>query len=209
MPANTPFMRSVVCLPISASSVKYFHSVAGTRISALGYASLLSGVSRPLMWSPWKCEMITVSTWLRSMPDAFKLFVELAGRTLAALEIGLARASVDHHELAAGVDDDGRVGDGDHVGTGRQVGGRQTLVHLLAALARHEAIRKLGAGDAVGDHRHLVRADLVAVPAGVLRAGRRRSSLRGTTSAEGGRRRRSRQCRPIRCGGRFQSCVSP
>ena len=53
--------------------MKYFHSAAGTRISALGNEGLLSAVSRPLMWSPWKCEMMTVSTWLRSMPAAFRL----------------------------------------------------------------------------------------------------------------------------------------
>ena len=31
-----------------------------------------SGLIRPLMWSPWKCEMITVSTLSRSMPAAFR-----------------------------------------------------------------------------------------------------------------------------------------
>ena len=66
-------MRSVVWRLISPSSMKYFHSGAGTMISAFGNAGLLSGVSSPLMWSPWMWEMMTTSTWLRSMPDAFRL----------------------------------------------------------------------------------------------------------------------------------------
>ena len=53
--------------------MKYFHSTAGTRISALGNAGEPSGLIRPLMWSPWKCEMMTVSTLSRSMPAAFRL----------------------------------------------------------------------------------------------------------------------------------------
>ena len=52
--------------------MKYFHSTAGTRISAFGKAGLLSGVRRPLTWSPWKCEITTVSTALRSMPAALR-----------------------------------------------------------------------------------------------------------------------------------------
>ena len=34
---------------------------------------------------------------------------------LAALEVGLAGAGIHHHELAAGVDDDRRIGDRHHV----------------------------------------------------------------------------------------------
>ena len=102
---------SLVCRLISPSSMKYFHSAAGTRISAFGNDGLLSASSRPLMWSPWKCEMMTMSTALRSMPDGLQVGVELAGDALAALEVGFAGAGVDDDQLGAGVDDDRRVRD--------------------------------------------------------------------------------------------------
>ena len=63
------------------------------------------------MWSPWKCEMMTVSTALRSMPAAVRLLWNWPTDALAPLEVGRARAGVDDDELGAGVDDDRRVRD--------------------------------------------------------------------------------------------------
>ena len=60
-------------LLILPSSIQNFHSGAGTMTSAFGNAGLPSAVSRPLMWSPWKWEMITASTVARSMPAAARL----------------------------------------------------------------------------------------------------------------------------------------
>ncbi len=65
-------MRPAGARLISPSSVQYAHSTRGTRISAFGKAGLLSAVRRPFTWSPWKCEITTVSTALRSMPAALR-----------------------------------------------------------------------------------------------------------------------------------------
>jgi len=44
---NSPAMRPAGARLISPSSIQNFHSVAGTRISALGNAGVPSAVSRP------------------------------------------------------------------------------------------------------------------------------------------------------------------
>src|SRR3954471_15420655 len=45
---------------------QYFHSVAGTSTSA--FAGAPSAVSSPFTWSPWKCEITTMSMFLGSNP---------------------------------------------------------------------------------------------------------------------------------------------
>ena len=58
------------------------------------------------MWSPWKCEMITVSIAFAVDAGGVQIGQELAGRALRASKRRLADAGVDQHELAAGVDHD-------------------------------------------------------------------------------------------------------
>ena len=81
--------------------MKYFHSGAGTMISAFGNAGLLSGVSRPLMWSPWKWRDDDDVDLVAVDAGGLQIGVELAGRALAVLEIRLAGAGVDHDQPAS------------------------------------------------------------------------------------------------------------
>jgi len=66
----------------------------------------------------------------------------------------------------------------------------QRLAHLLLAGIADEVVRHLEAAHAVGDHGDLEAADLVAVPARRLRAGRRRGGVsreaRGERGKDGG-----------------------
>ena len=93
-PRSAPKMRLVfsnVALLILAargsplpSSIQNAHSFAGTMISAFGKASEPSGVRKPLMWSPWKCEIMTMSIDFGSTPAAARLSGSEAGAGLAA-----------------------------------------------------------------------------------------------------------------------------
>ena len=105
---------------------------------------------RPLMWSPWKCEMMTMSTALRSMPAAFRL-VDGTGRRRPCCARSCASpvpVSISD-ELGAGVDDDRRVRDRHHVLF--HVSGEQRLVHLVLLDVEDEGVRRLEGVAAVGD----------------------------------------------------------
>jgi len=58
-----------------ASSIQNAHSGSGTVISAFGKTILSSLVQMPLMWSGWKWEITTVSTFDASMPAAARLLI--------------------------------------------------------------------------------------------------------------------------------------
>ena len=103
--------------------MKYFHSGAGTMISAFGNAGLSSGVSSPLMWSPWKWEMIDDVDLVAVDAGGLQVGVELPGGALAVLEVRLAGAGVDHDQLRAGVHGARAVRDRDHVRVQLQIGG--------------------------------------------------------------------------------------
>ena len=161
-------------LAISPSSDQYFHSAAGTRISALANAGLLSAVSRPLMWSPWKWEMITASTAPRSMPAAARLvWAWPTAPLLCSYCAGPSPVSITTSL--------------EPVFTTAVLNGRGglLLVHVERSEARGEllllGILHVGVGDgsgagAVGDDGHLDAADLVAIEARRLLAGRGRGS---------------------------------
>jgi hypothetical protein len=120
-------------------------------------------------------------------PRGFQVAVELAGGALAALQVRLARARIHHHEFAARVDDDGRVGNGNHVGARLQKEGGQGLIHLLARLVGDEVVGELEAIDTVGDDRDLVAANLVTIPPRILGGRRRHPGPRGGDWIEEGR----------------------
>ena len=56
-----------------ASSIHQFHSGSGTKIFAFGKAASPALLRRPLMWSPWKCDMTTALIDAGSMPAAAML----------------------------------------------------------------------------------------------------------------------------------------
>ena len=55
------------------------------------------------MWSPWKCEISTMSTAFGSMPAAFMLALIWPAAPLVCLEGAKPVAGVDHDQLGAGV----------------------------------------------------------------------------------------------------------
>ncbi len=126
------------------------------------------------MWSPWKCEMMTVSTWPASMPEALRLPWNWPVAPLLRAKLASPRAGVDDDQLRTRVDGDRRIGDRDHIGCRLQEGGGEAGIHFVAALVRNERIGEFEAVDTVGRDGDLVRADFVAIPSGVLRPDGRR-----------------------------------
>ncbi|WP_261403918.1 hypothetical protein [Chenggangzhangella methanolivorans] len=112
-----------------------------------------------------------MSTAFGSTPAA-EILVELArGRGEAS-----AGAGVDQHEAAAGVDHERREGDRQRLG--RDEGVFEGLSNVLERGVLHETGVEGAAGEAVGQRRDLERADLVAIDARRLAAGRGRGGAR-------------------------------
>ncbi len=113
---------------------------------------------------------------------------QLAELALGLLEGARAAAGVEQDELRAGVDHDRRVVM-DHL-VGRQIDRLQRLAHLRDRRIGDVALRQREHARAIGEHRDLVRSDLVAIDAGRLLAGWRRCCLRRCASPRNLRRRR-------------------
>ena len=116
VPANTSFMRAAR----AAAHLAVVHDRTSTPPPAPGFRrwgrpACCPALIRPLMWSPWKCEMMTMSTALRSMPAAFRLLWNWPLAPLLRSKLASPEAGVDDDELGAGVDDDRRVRDRHHV----------------------------------------------------------------------------------------------
>src|SRR5262249_39843476 len=108
---------------------------------------------------------------------------ELTGRTFARVEPSLAQPGVNDDDPLAGIDDDRIIRGGKYV--------RLTMcrhecgVHFLAVRMGDDIVRQFEPGHAVGHDGDLEAADLVAVPARCLRAGRRRRRARGALAPSG------------------------
>ena len=94
------------------------------------------------MWSPWKCEITTMSTAFGIEARGHHVAGELADIALAGGERAGAVAGVDHHQLAAGVDHQRREMDRHLVL--RQEGLLERGVDLVLLGVEHEACRPAG-----------------------------------------------------------------
>ena len=109
---------------------------------------------------------------LRVDAGGLQVGMKLAGRSFAALEVRLAGAGVD--DARAWSRCSRRSANTGSPSCPFPCRRRPARVHLVAALVDDESVGKTEPVDAVGDDGHFVRADLVAIPAGRLLAGRRR-----------------------------------
>ena len=70
---HAKYLRPAGARVISPSSIQNFHSTDGTLISARGKAGFPSAVTSPFTWSPWQCEITTISIASRLMPAVPRL----------------------------------------------------------------------------------------------------------------------------------------
>ena len=124
------------------------------------------------MWSPWKCEITTMSTAFGSKPAAAMLLANCPTLPLLDAKAAAAVAGVDHDQLAAGIDDQRRELDRHLVLRHERLFERGVDFVLLGV--EHEGIAQREVVDAVGDDGHLGVADLVAIETRRLLVGRRR-----------------------------------
>src|SRR5215207_9863634 len=149
---------SVAAFLMLSSLIQNAQSGAGALISAFGKASAPSAVLTPLMWSGCKCESTTMSIAFASIPAA---------------------ARCAWHRPAVGTAPGGKPVERDRDLALRHVGGFCRGERLLLGNVAHEAVRHWGGATAVGNLGQLVIANLVAIEAGRLLAGRWRSGAGG------------------------------
>ena len=116
-----------------------------------------------------------VSTCLGSMPAAARLSLQVPDAEPRQLTAG---AGIDQDELRAGIDGERRERDRQRVGREEVVGER--LLHVRPGGVAHELVVDLAVPDSVVDRGQLIAADLVAIDAGRLLAGRGRGRRRGS-----------------------------
>jgi hypothetical protein len=133
------------------------------------------------MWSPWKCEMTTMSTVVGSTPAAARL----AARSVAGIE---------QHELRPGIHQGRMEVVADLVG--RKATRGEERLHVLELGVAGWTGAELDLAHTVQNGGDLEIPDLVAIVAGRLLAGRGRGRTSGCDGSErthGGRGRSARQ----------------